>query len=160
MSRSPLVANLDRALGGALALLMLGLVSAVTWQVASRYLLRDPSAWTEELARYLLIWIGLLGAAHAYRTRAHMGIDLLAQKVGPAGRARLRLISALAVLAFVLPVMIVGGFSLVQLTWELRQYSAALQLPMAAVYSAIPLSGAIIAVYAVLDVTEPRGENL
>lgn len=152
MSRSRTVAMLDRALGGALALLMLGLVSAVTWQVASRYLLGDPSAWTEELARYLLIWIGLLGAAYAYRTRAHMGIDLLAQKVSPARQAALRVTSALAVLAFAAPVMIVGGASLVQLTWELRQYSAALGLPMAVVYAAIPLSGAIIALYALLDI--------
>lgn len=149
------VAGLDGALRGALALLMLSLVSAVTWQVASRYLLRDPSAWTEELARYLLIWIGLLGAAHAYRTGAHMGIDLLAQKVGSVGRARLRVISACAVLAFAVPVMIVGGASLVRLTWELRQYSAALGLPMAAVYSVIPLSGAIIALYALLDIAGP-----
>ena len=159
MSRSRPVALLDRALGGVLALLMLILVSAVTWQVASRYLLRDPSAWTEELARYLLIWIGLLGAAHAYRTRAHMGIDLLAQKVGAIGRARLRVISALAVVAFAVPVMIVGGTSLVQLTWELRQYSAALGLPMALVYSAIPLSGVVIALYALLDIAGALEEN-
>ena len=160
MSRSRTVAMLDRALGGALAVLMLGLVSAVTWQVASRYLLGDPSAWTEELARYLLIWVGLLGAAYAYRTRAHMGIDLLAQKVSPARQAALRVTSALAVLAFAAPVMIVGGASLVQLTWELRQYSAALGLPMAVVYAAIPLSGAIIALYALLDIAVIGRERL
>ncbi len=146
-------------LGSLLVLLMLALVSAVTWQVASRYLLRDPSPWTEELARYLLVWIGLFGAACAYRTRAHMGIDLLAQKVGPRGRARLQATSAFAVLAFALPVMVVGGISLVQLTWELRQYSAALGVPMAAVYSAIPLSGAIIVIYALQDMADPLGEN-
>lgn len=150
---------LNGALGGTLALLMLTLVGAVTWQVASRYLLRDPSPWTEELARYLLVWIGLLGAAHAYRTRAHVGIDLLAQKVGPAGRARLQVFAALAVLAFAAPVMIVGGASLVQLTWELRQFSAALGLPMAIVYAVIPLSGAIIALYALLDITGAREES-
>lgn len=158
MKRSHMIDVLDNALGSLLALLMLALVSAVTWQVTSRYLLRDPSAWTEELARYLLIWIGLLGAAYAYRTRAHMGIDLLAERVGPGGRARLRVITALAVLSFAVPVMIVGGASLVQLTWELRQFSAALGLPMAAVYSVIPLSGAIIALYALLDMASPGGE--
>lgn len=158
MSRAHFGTVLDKTLDSLLVLLMLALVSAVTWQVASRYLLRDPSLWTEELARYLLVWIGLLGAAYAYRTRAHMGIDLMAQKVGPAGRARLRVISALAVLAFAVPVMILGGASLVQLTWDLRQYSAALGLPMAVVYSAIPFSGALISFYALLDIsTRPRG---
>ncbi len=157
MKLSRLPAVLDSALGGLLAVLMLSLVSSVTWQVASRYLLRDPSPWTEELARYLLIWIGLLGAAYGYRTRAHMGIDLLAQQLGPAGRARLQRISAFAVLCFALPVMVVGGASLVQLTWDLRQFSAALGLPMAAVYLAIPLSGLLVALYALLEIAGPRG---
>ncbi len=151
MSVSRGIALLDAALGSLLSLLMAALVGSVSWQVASRYLLHDPSAWTEELARYLLVWIGLLGAAWAYRCNAHMGIDLLAGRVGAAGKARLRLISACAVLAFALPVMVIGGASLVQLTWELQQFSAALELPMAAVYAVIPLSGAIIASYALLN---------
>lgn len=153
------VQMLDRALGALLALLLLALVGAVTWQVASRYLLGDPSPWTEELARYLLVWIGLLGAACAYRARAHVGIDLLAQGVGPTGRGRLRVIAALAVLAFAVAVMVVGGARLVQLTWDLGQFSAALGLPMALVYLAIPLSGVIIALYALLDIAHPRGDE-
>lgn len=159
MKGSRLTGILDRALGWALAALMLGLVASVTWQVTSRYLLGDPSPWTEELARYLLVWIGLLGGAHAYRTGAHMGIDLIAQQVGWQGRIRLRLVSAIAVLAFALPVMVIGGASLVNMSWELGQRSAAMALPMGAVYTAIPLSGLLISWYALREIAGSRGDG-
>jgi TRAP-type C4-dicarboxylate transport system permease small subunit len=143
---------LDALLGRALVLLMLALVFSVTWQVSSRYLLQAPSSWTEELARFLLIWIGLLGAAYAYRTRAHMGIDVLAEKLGPTGRRTLGGIVALNVLVFAVAVMGVGGMKLVLLTGELEQVSAALGLPVAAVYLVIPISGLIIASYALQEI--------
>ena len=53
--------HVDRALERALAVLMAAMVLAVLWQVATRYLLRDPSSLTEELARFGLMWLGLLG---------------------------------------------------------------------------------------------------
>ncbi|NIX00358.1 MAG: TRAP transporter small permease subunit, partial [Phycisphaerae bacterium] len=51
------------------------LVIDVTWQVITRFVLKNPSSWTEELATYLLIWVGLLGAAVALHRGAHLGID-------------------------------------------------------------------------------------
>ena len=57
--------------------LMSVMVIDVSWQVASRFVFRAPSSFTEELAGFLLIWIGLLGAAYGFPTRAHLGIDLL-----------------------------------------------------------------------------------
>lgn len=150
---------LDNLLGRALALLMLALVASVVWQVASRYLLHAPSSWTEELARFLLIWIGLLGAAYAYRTHAHMGIDVLINKAGPLGRRSLKVITAAIVLVFAVAVMLLGGIKLVLLTAQLNQLSAALGLPMAAVYLVIPLSGVLIAVYAVRDMATALQEE-
>jgi len=76
-----LLAMLDKSLRFALALLMTAMVGSVVWQVLSRYLFVVPAAWTEELARFLLIWIGMLGAAYAYRQGSHLGIDLLANKL-------------------------------------------------------------------------------
>ena len=143
---------LDRALRGLLILLVLGLVFSVTWQVVSRYLLQAPSSWTEELARFLLIWIGLLGAAYAYRTGAHMRLDLLENALGSAGVRRLRVFAAAAVLVFALAVLCAGGLRLVLLTLELEQVSAALGLPMGLVYLVLPLSGVLIAVYALINI--------
>lgn len=159
MNRPRSLQVLDDLLGWTLALLMLALVLSVCWQVASRYLLQDPSSWTEELARFLLIWIGLLGAAYAYRTHAHIGIDLLVSKASPVVRRYLKVISTTAVLMFAVSVMVYGGIKLVLLTAQLEQLSAALGLPMAAVYLVIPLSGGLVAIYALLDVAAALRES-
>ncbi len=139
---------LDRFLRIALALLMTAMVGSVVWQVLSRYLFVVPAAWTEELARFLLIWIGMLGAAYAYRQGSHLGIDLLAEKLAEAGKQRLHSIVHIVCLLFAACVLVVGGGSLVSMTWELKQYSAAMGLPIAYVYSVIPASGVLIGLFA------------
>ena len=57
---------LDRALFGAIALLLIAMVADVSWQVFARYILGDPPAWTEEVARYIFTWQIFLGAALAF----------------------------------------------------------------------------------------------
>ncbi len=140
---------LDRFLKLALALLMAAMVGSVVWQVLSRYLFVVPAAWTEELARFLLIWIGMLGAAYAYREGSHLGIDLLANKLAETGKQRLHSVVHVICLLFAASVLVVGGGSLVSMTWELKQYSAAMGLPIAYVYSVIPASGVLISLFAV-----------
>ncbi len=140
---------LDKSLRLALAILMSAMVTSVVWQVLSRYLFVVPAAWTEELARFLLIWIGMLGAAYAYREGSHLGIDLLADKLEESGRRRLHSIVHGVCLLFAASVLVVGGGSLVSMTWELKQYSAAMGLPIAWVYAVIPASGLLISLFAV-----------
>ena len=152
----------DALLKNVLIILMLALVASVSWQVISRYVFSSPSSWTEEVARFLLIWISLLGAAYAFRTRAHLGLDLLPKKLTGRSAEMLKLFTLMIVVVFSVTVLIVGGGKLVALTWELRQYSAVLGLPIAFVYSVIPTTGALICVYAIAasqddSVTESDG---
>lgn len=140
---------LDRALRWVLVLLMSAMVLAVTWQVVSRYLLSSPSSWTEEVARYLLIWIGMLGAAYAFRTHMHIGLDLLPRHLEGAAKRRLHGFTTGVVILFAIAVLVIGGGKIVLLTWELGQTSAALALPIAFVYSVIPLTGLIIVIYSI-----------
>jgi TRAP-type C4-dicarboxylate transport system permease small subunit len=140
---------LDKALKALVTGCMALMVVVVTWQVVSRYALGDPSQWTEEVARMLLIWVGLLGGVYAYREKAHLGLDLLYQKVGDAGKRRLDIITDVSCGLFALMVLVIGGGSLVQLTWELRQTTAALGIPMAWVYAVLPLSGLLIVYYSI-----------
>lgn len=132
-----------------LAALMALMVMSVTWQILSRYLLAAPSSWTEELARFLMVWIGILGASYAYRVKMHLGIDLLAQSLSGRRAFVLDVFVNAVVAVFALAVMVVGGSKLVAMTWELNQLSPALGLPMAWVYIVVPLSGLLITVYAV-----------
>ena len=139
----------DVILQQALILLMVALVTSVSWQVISRYVFSSPSSWTEEVARFLLIWIGLLGAAYAFRTGVHLGLDILPKKLSGKSASVLEYFILLVVIGFAASVLVVGGGNLVLLTWELKQYSAVLGLPIAFVYSVIPLSGALICLFAI-----------
>ncbi len=145
-----LKAAVDQALGGLLALVMGVLVVNVLWQVFTRFVLQSPSSFTDELARYLLIWVGLLGAAYVAGQQLHLAIDLLPNHLrGRAGHALGAVIEAI-IAAFAITVMVVGGARLVGLTLLLGQTSAALQVPLGLVYIALPVSGALIAFYALI----------
>jgi TRAP-type C4-dicarboxylate transport system permease small subunit len=145
----------ERSLAVVLAALMIGMVVSVTWQVLSRYLFVVPAAWTEELARFLLIWIGMLGAAYAYRTKSHLGLDLLPAKLEGTSRARLNSLTHFVCMLFAAAVLVVGGGSLVIMTWELKQYSAAIGMPIAYVYAVIPASGLLICLFALIGMMTP-----
>ena len=72
--------KVDRLIEFILIGIMSIMVINVTWQVFSRYVLNAPSPYTEELTRYLMIWIGLLGAAYISGKNAHISIDLFKEK--------------------------------------------------------------------------------
>jgi len=140
---------LDTILKNVLIFLMVVLVTAVSWQVISRYGFATPSSWTEEVARFMLIWIGVLGAAWAFRNGVHLGLDVLPKKLSGQAAQTLKLFTALVIVGFSVSVLIIGGGGLVFLTWELKQYSAVLGLPIAYVYSVIPVAGGLICFYAI-----------
>lgn len=152
-----LAAALDRAVAALLALLLVAMVLAVTWQVVTRGVLGDPSGWTEELARFLLIWIGLFGGALAYHRRLHLGLDLLAERLMayPRWHRRQRRLIDGCVLVFAVTVLVGGGTGLVLLTVELAQFSPALGLPMAIVYLALPASGLLTGIFAAAALAAP-----
>jgi len=144
-----LIFFVDLWLARVLVSLLLAMVVTVSWQVASRYLFNDPSSVTEEIARFLLMWISLLGASYAYRTRMHLGLDLLVGKMSARTQYWVAQFGYGVALVFALTVMLCGGLHLVWLTWTLEQFSAALTIPMAGVYLVLPLSGLLISFYAI-----------
>lgn len=145
-------ARVDTAVEVALIVLMGALVLNVTWQVISRYLLGSPSTFTDELARFLLIWVSLLGAAYASGRNLHLAIDLYPNSLGPAGRRRLDLLIDSIVILFVTAVLIVGGGTLVYTTYVYLQLTPTLQIPMAYVYLIGPISGVLIVYYKLSDI--------
>lgn len=151
--------KVDLVLARILATLMVLMVADVTWQVATRFLLSQPSSFTEEIARFLLIWIGVLGAAYAYRKRAHLGLDLLTSKMAPAARRRADVVANLCCFGFAASVMVFGGIKLVFLTLDLRQTSAALEVPIGYIYTVIPISGLLICLYALNNIFQPALEG-
>ncbi|UAB82662.1 TRAP transporter small permease [Zunongwangia sp. SCSIO 43204] len=147
---------LDKLLGGALVFLMGLIVLAVLWQVFSRYVLQNPSSVTEEIARYLLIWIGLLGAAYASGQQEHLSINILPPKLNPENRIKLMIFINILIIAFCFTVLIIGGGNLVLMNVELGQNSAALHLPLSVVYTVIPISGVLIIIYKLNEIFNPK----
>ena len=144
----PLIKGLDHVLRWALIALASFMILVVTWQVISRYVLRAPSSLTEEIARFGLIWLGLLGSVYTFRNRMHVGIDILVSPLKGKKRLLAEMFSLIACALFAVLVLIYGGWQLVQLTWQLDQTSAAMGVKMAYVYSIIPISGILMLVYA------------
>lgn len=142
----------DIYIGHFLAFLMALMLVSVVWQVFTRYILGAASDFTDELARYLLIWIGTLGAAYISGKKMHLAIDLLPKSLSGKANYRLNVIISLFVMVFALSVMIIGGSRLVYITFVLGQTSATLQIPLAYVYSILPISGLLIIYYKVLDI--------
>ena len=142
-----LIHVVDSLLKWFLAGLMGGIVLVVCWQVLSRFVLGTPSSMTEEIARCLLLWIAMLGAAYAYRTGQHLGLDIVTSRMSALWQYRIAFVLTAAVVVFSSIVMVWGGGELVWLTWELNQMSAALGIRMAWIYMVLPLAGVLIAFY-------------
>lgn len=139
---------LDRGLELLTVLCMALLVLDVSWQVVTRFLLKDPSNWTEELATYLLIWVGLLGSAVALNRGAHLGIDYFTDKLSGRKRLCCEVFALICVALFALTVLGVGGLQLVTETLQLGQTAPATGLKLGYVYLAVPISGFFITYYA------------
>ena len=142
-----LMGQLDRIVEIFLCLLMVFLVLNVSWQVITRFILPEPSSYTEEVASFLLMWIGLLGAAYAYRKKMHLGIDIISEKLQGRAKYVTTLFVYFLTLLVAIAVLIVGGMNLVLLTLELNQFSSSLGLPMGLIYLCLPLSGFLIVLY-------------
>ena len=146
--------KLNRVLEVFLVILMSVLVIDVLWQVFSRYLLSSPSSFTDELAGFLLIWVGLLGAAYVAGRQEHLAIDILIQKSPPERQRKLQYLIHSLIFLFALFVMFVGGAILMYTRFVLQVKSAALQLSLGYVYIIIPISGLIIMFYEVIHMID------
>ncbi len=138
---------IDKSLEWILVFLMSVLVIDVLWQVISRYIMNSPSSFTDELAGFLLIWVGLLGAAYVAGKREHLAIDLLIQKSSPQRKFKLEMIISAIIVLFAITVMMIGGSWLVYTRFYLSVKSAALGMPLGIVYLVLPLSGVLIAYF-------------
>lgn len=137
----------DRVLTAVCVVLFSALVLDVVWQVFTRQVLDDPSAWSEELAKYLFIWLGLLAAALVFGERGHVAVDLLVRRAPLGVQRALMALVQLAILAFAVLALVWGGTQVVDLAWN--QKLTALPVNVGQLYLVLPISGVLIAGYTV-----------
>lgn len=139
--------KIDNVLGWILSILLAVMVLDVLWGVFTRYIMAEQSSWTDELARFLMIWVGILGAAYASGKNQHIAIDLLPNYLSDKNKIRLNTLVNVLIILFIIGVFIVGGSRYVYISFKLGQTSPALNLPMGLVYLVLPISGLLIVYY-------------
>lgn len=140
----------DRTLATASIVLFAVLVLTVSWQVVARQVLNDPSAWTEELARYLFVWLGFFAAALVFSERGHIAVDFVVTKLPRAAQRAVAVLVQLAIIAFAAIVLVWGGWRAAMGAWG--QNLTALPTEIGKMYLVMPVTGLIITLYAVYHV--------
>ena len=140
-----LVAGLDAAVGRAEAWVLGALVAAMTFtsflQVICRYVFNSPLVWSEELARYLFVWIGLVGAGAAVRTGGHFGLDLLVRNLPAVARPWAGGLVSAVVTVFAATLLVQGLRETAQAS---LQSAFSLPFRMHWAYAAIPAGSALM----------------
>ncbi len=145
--------TLNKGIEALLVLIFSLLVIDVVWQVVSRYIVGQSSSFTEEYARFSLIWLTVLGAAYINgQKEGHLSMDFLLLKLSKEKRHSRQKVIQWLMAIFALVVMVIGGGNLVYTTLSLGQISSALHIPLGYVYAIVPLCGSIIIFFSVYNI--------
>lgn len=130
----------------AVSSILVALVTVTFSQVVFRYLLQAPLAWSEELARFLLMWMASLSAAYAFKTRSHFALKFVVDRFNPSLRRAVATFVTLLVVTF----LAVFAYQSLKFTIEVRNMAApATQMSMAVPYSSA-LVGSVLMLYYVI----------
>ena len=152
---------LDRGVSGLamnLACALLALIACLgMWQVVARFVLSQPSTWTEESMRRLLIWMVMLGVVVAFRRGALVSVDLMLRLSRGAWRATVRTLITVVSLAFLAVIVWFG----IDLVWRVRfQTFASMELSISWAYAALPVGAALAMVAVLAHHFDPLDEEL
>ena len=128
----------------------LAMVVLTCWQVFTRYILKNPSSWSEELVSYLFAWMALFGASLVVGERGHMNIPILVDKARQEVRKALAVFGELVACVFAAVILVYGGIQIT--TLAMGQMTSSLGVPVGVFYVVLPLSGVLNIVYTVLNI--------
>jgi TRAP-type C4-dicarboxylate transport system permease small subunit len=138
---------------------MVLLLSDVLLQVASRYVLANTVSFTDELAGFLLIWVGMAGAAYLTGQGQHLAITYIKDKVKQSSQKWMDIAIQFSILIFAIGVLIIGGIWLVYTRFFLGQVSASMEISLGYIYMIVPISGLLIAFYSIDNILKKVKEH-
>lgn len=138
---SVLLRGFDSTLNWILTIIMAVMLVVVSAQVWYRFVLNDPLAWSEEVARYLFVWISFMGSAVGVRMNVHLGIDLIDKVLSPRGRKIMTVVVNLLIQIFLM-VVIVWGIKILKVVQF--QKSASMGISMTYPYMAVPVGAGLM----------------
>ncbi len=139
--------TLDKVLEVVLSIMVILMVFGCVWQIFTRFVLRDPSDWTEEFVKYTLIWTTMLGVPYAYGKDKHISIGFVTSTFTRKGAALDKIFNDILILVLSVVIMIVGGIMVS--ANAVGQVSAALQIPMQVYYAGVPVCGVMMVLYSI-----------
>ena len=143
-----------------MALAMLTLLVFGTWQIFTRWILGNPSTFTDELLRYVLIIAGFIGSAYCFYRDEHLALTLITDKAKGPFKLCLDIFIEICILFFVVYVFIFGGFKLANTATNV---SSVMHIPMKTLYMIEPVCGILIVLARILKYvnlyTEKKGES-
>lgn len=122
----------------------------VTWQVITRYFFKQPSAITEQLSKYMFVWLVLLGSAYVFGKREHMSMVFIKEKFTGRAAVTVDIIVELIVVIFALGVLVIGGYKNTMLT--MGQSDSALPITIGMIYIMLPISGVLTMFYGICNI--------
>lgn len=143
---------LTRALNVLAGVSFIAMVVLTCWQVFTRYVLKNPSPWSEELVSYLFAWASLLGASLVTGERGHMNIPIVLEKFSPAVQKLLNIFEELVAFAFSAIILVYGGVTITQLA--MGQMTSSLGVQVGVFYVVMPLCGILNMIYTVLNIAD------
>ena len=129
---------------------LLAMVLLTTWQVVARYILKDPSTWSEELVSYLFAFASLFGAAIVSGERNHMNIGVVVEKLNPKLQLFFGIFAEVIAMLFSAAILIYGGIQIS--TLAMGQMTSSLHIPIGVFYVVMPLTGGLIILYSILNI--------
>lgn len=136
----------------------LAMVALTCWQVFTRYLLQNPSSWSEELVSYLFAWMALLGSSIVVGERGHMNIPILVDKMGPAAKKGLSIFAEVVACIFAGVILVFGGIKITRLA--MGQMTSSLGVAIGIFYLVLPLSGILNIVYTIINIIDIAKGNI
>ena len=151
-------AVLNRLLSILAGVSFIAMVALTCWQVFTRYFLKNPSSWSEELVSYLFAWASLFGASLITSERGHMNIPILVEKASPTVRKYLAIFGELVAFAFSAIILLYGGIEISKLA--MGQMTSSLGVAVGVFYIALPVCGVLNMLYTVLNIIDLwRGQD-
>lgn len=143
---------LDNVLNVLAGVSFIAMVVLTCWQVFTRYILQNPSSWSEELVGYLFAWMALLGASIVVGERGHMNIPVIVERFNIGARKFFAIFAELVAFVFAAVILVYGGVQITSLA--MGQMTSSLGVPIGIFYVVMPIAGVLNMLYAVLNIIE------
>lgn len=148
---SKLKTMMDKILSAVCAVMFSFMTVIAVYQVVTRYVFNNPSSFSEELLTCSFAWMSMFAATLVFGERDHMRLAYFADKLTGKKGLMLAVATECIILIFTVLVLVYGGIAITKLT--MTQVTASLGIPMGYVYSIMPVSGILTAIYSIINIS-------